>query len=192
MPSYSFKRPPSGTADYKVISGGDKYTFFSENAAAKSKAMGSVVNYGIANFIINQASSWSTISEQDYETKKVNVKDSSIKDAPSFIFGEEAKIYYWYYDPNYTGEGTYFATYIDKKKNQFFSETLNISDSRQEYNILRNEDEFYVNQLIQFLKISEVKVFENWWGETYNKIRDRAYTYSWTESVGEELPVEKG
>lgn len=192
MPNYSFKRPPSGNVDYKVVFDGDKYTFFSDNSGAKSKAMGSIVNYKVAKSILSQSVGWSNISEFDYETKKVSVKDSSIKDAPSFIFGLGAEITYWHYDPNGDGEGTYFATYINKKKAQFFSETLNVSERRQEYNILRNEDEFYVNQLIPFLKESGAKSFGNWWSGEYNEIRERAYTYSWTESVGEELPVAKG
>jgi len=191
MPSYAFKRPPSSTSDYKVISGGDKYTFFGETAV--SKVMGSVVNFKIAKFILEQASSWASISEIDYEDKKDTLKGGlSVPPSQQGFSNIEQLLVYFYYDPSGSGEGTYFAIYMYPKGNIYFSETMNVSDSRQEYNILRNTQAVYVQNLFDFLKNSETKYFEFWFSDDYNKIRERAYTYSWTESVGEELPVEKG
>lgn len=190
MPSYAFKRPPTSAADYKVISEGDKYTFFGTTAV--SKAMGSVVNYRIAKFIIQQAVSWSNINETDYEQKKNNLKnDLILTPSQRFEFADPELLRYFYYDPFDSGEGTWFAIYIQPKKGVYFSETMNVSDKRQEYNIITNEAEVYVTNLIDFLRNSGAKEFKFDFGEEYNNIRERAYTYSWTEAIGETIPIDK-
>jgi|LakMenEpi03Aug12_release.lakeMendotaPanAssembly.Ray.scaffolds.fasta_scaffold183296_2 hypothetical protein len=190
MPSYAFKRPPTSTADYKLIDKGDKYTFFGETTF--TKVMGSVVNYKVAQFILTQAAGWSNVSEQDYESKKETLK-GGLETAPSNLgFPDiEGILVYYYYDPFDSGEGTWFAIYMNQKAGIYFSETMNVSDSRQEYNILRNTQAVYVENLFYFLK-ENGKFFDYYYSESYNKTRERAYTYSWTEAVGEELPVDKG
>lgn len=189
MPSYAFKRPPTSTADYKLIDKGDKYTFFGETTF--TKVMGSVVNYKVAQFILTQAAGWSNVSEQDYESKKETLK-GGLETAPSNLgFPDiEGILVYYYYDPFDSGEGTWFAIYINQKAGIYFSETMNVSDSRQEYNILRNTQAVYVENLFYFLK-QNGKFFDYYYSEEYNKIRERAYTYSWTEAVGETIPIDK-
>lgn len=189
MPSYAFKRPPTSTADYKLIDKGDKYTFFGETTF--TKVMGSVVNYKVAQFILTQAAGWSNVSEQDYESKKETLK-GGLETAPSNLgFPDiEGILVYYYYDPFDSGEGTWFAIYMNQKAGIYFSETMNVSDSRQEYNILRNTQAVYVENLFYFLK-QNGKFFDYYYSEEYNKTRERAYTYSWTEAVGETIPIDK-
>lgn len=189
MPDYAFKRPPTSTADYKLIGDGDKYTFFGETTF--TKVMGSVVNFRVAKFILTQATGWSNVSEQDYESKKETLK-GGLETAPSNLEFPNIKeiLVYYYYDPFDSGEGTWFAIYINQKAGIYFSETMNVSDSRQEYNILRNTQAVYVENLFYFLK-QNGKFFDSSYSESYNKTRERAYTYSWTEAVGEVIPIDK-
>lgn len=176
--SKSFKRAPSGTADYEIASDTSVYTFFSDNAAAKSKSLGSGFSTKLADFVVNKSERWSTVSPLDYDGKRETVKASSIKDLPSSIFGPKANISYWYYDHSYghslsSEDGfTHFAVYFDKKEDVFFSEALNYSDDRQEFNIFRNEDPTYVVRLFEFLSGNARPLVGS---KIYDKIRLNVY-----------------
>jgi hypothetical protein len=155
MPSYSFKRAPSAvTSDYKVISDGDKYSFFRGTTTDfYNVSAACVVNYGVAQNIISSSGSWTGIPPAVYESQKSSIL-SILGTIPSQIFGK--KVAYYLY-----GEGvpTYFAIFIDSESGIYFSETLNYNEKSLEFNILRNSNPAYVTALSIFLTTGGV--FQN-------------------------------
>lgn len=173
MPSYTFKRAPSNVGDYKLITDGDKYTFF--GTFGTTKTMGSVVNYRVAKNILQASGGWSGITEATYESKKSQLSDD-LSQTPGKIYGDSVE-YFMY-------EETVFAIV---KKSAWFSETINNSEGRQEYSVVQNTSIPYVQALDTFLMNNA----DNIDVEYYEKIRTRAYENSISEATaGEVGPIE--
>ena len=170
MPSYAFKRAPSNVGDYKLIQDGDKYSFFGNFGT--TLAMGSVVNYRVAKSILQASNGWNAIPEFTYETKKEELS-GSLASLPGDLYPGNVSYYFI--------EDTFFAVVTDRfvSSEVAFSETINASEARQEYSIVRNNNAIYVNQLIKFLE-SKAKGTDE---RSYNRVREFAYNNSVTESV---------
>lgn len=166
MPTYAFKRAPSNVGDYKLIQDGDKYSFFGNFGT--TLAMGSVVNYGVARSILLASNGWTNIPEFTYETKKEELS-GSLASIPGNLYPGNVAYYLF--------EETFFA--VVSVAGITFSETVNASENRQEYSIVRNNNPTYVNQLIKFLKGNGKGIDER----SYNRLRELAYNNSVTESV---------
>lgn len=165
MPSYTFKRAPSDVGDYKLITGGDKYSFF--GTFGTTKTMGSIVNYRVANNILQASVGWSGITEATYESKKGQLS-TDLSNPPSKIYG--ASVQYFSYNK------TLFAIV---KKSAWFSETVNQSDERQEYSLVQNTSIPYVQALDTFLMNNAEPIDEG----TYNDVRMAAYDNSISEAT---------
>lgn len=173
MANFSYKQAPNSGPQYKVVLGGDKYTFFYDDK--NNSVMGTVVNYSVANNILNQASGWSTVSVGAYDTNRTNTLNR-LADPPGVIHrGTE------YFVLN---KETFFAIYIDDNvlDGTYFSETVNYNRETLEYNILRNGNPTYVTNLYNFLK-------RDGGGEPidqdfYNEIRLFAYDEIVNEAAG--------
>lgn len=169
MPSYTFKRAPSNVGDYKLITDGDKYTFF--GTFGTTKTMGSVVNYRVAKSILQASGGWSGITEATYESKKGQLSND-LSQTPREIYGDSVQYFVY--------EETIFAIV---KKSAWFSETINNSDGRQEYSVVQNTSIPYVQALDAFLMNSA----ENIDVERYEKIRNVAYENSISEATAGEV-----
>lgn len=165
MPSYTFKRAPSNVGDYKLITDGDKYTFF--GTFGTTKTMGSIVNYGVARNILQASTGWSGITEATYESKKGQLS-TDLSQTPSQIYG--GIVSYFMYNE------TCFAIV---KKSAWFSETVNQSDGRQEYSLVQNTSIPYVQALDTFLINYADKIDEG----MYEKYRTAAYENSISEAT---------
>lgn len=170
MPTYAFKRAPSNVGDYKLIQDGDKYSFFGNFGT--TLAMGSVVNYGVARSILLASNGWNAIPEFTYENKKEELS-SSLASLPGSLYPGSVAYYFF--------EDTFFAIvsggFFDMAT--AFSETVNASEARQEYSVVRNNNATYVSQLANFLKKNARGTDER----SYNNVRELAYNNSITESV---------
>lgn len=165
MPSYTFKRAPSNVGDYKLITDGDKYTFF--GTFGTTKTMGSVVNYGVARNILQASGGWSGITEATYESKKSQLS-GDLSQTPREIYGDSVQYFIY--------EETVFAIV---KKSAWFSETVNYSEGRQEYSVVQNTSIPYVQALDTFLMNSADKIDVG----MYEKIRTGAYENSISEAT---------
>jgi len=161
MPNYTFKRAPSlVTSDYKVISDGDKYSFFRGTTSDYYNVSAAcVVNYGVAQNIISASSSWEGIFEGTYNTQKSTIL-SILGTTPNQIYGK--KVTYYAYSPDTTEIfPSFFAIRIDTSTDPglYFSETVNYNEKTLEFNILRNNNPAYVQALVYFL--TSGGVFQN-------------------------------
>jgi len=177
MPSYVFKRPPTAIADYKVIEDGDKYTFFGSSVASAS--MGTIINYSVASAIINQATSWTSITEATYDSKRESVL-TSLELRPDQIFPSVSSILnplsYFFYELPFGGGVTYFAILTGETAFETsFSEAVTYNQITLEYTILRNFSEPYNNALLAFLqgdgKKSSPKEYNLYRSDTYKAIQ---------------------
>lgn len=175
MPSYVFKRPPSGIADYKLIQDGDKYAFFGSSIASAS--MGTIINYSVAAAIINQSTSWAPITEAIYDSKREAVL-GSLELTPSDIFDQpdvRSPLTYFQYEPPSGGGLTWFCILTGETAFETsFSEAVTYNERTLEYTILRNFNETYNNTLLNFLnkngKIFSSKEYNSWRAATYKAI----------------------
>ena len=164
MPSYSFKRAPGAvTADYKLIEGGDKYNLSRGTLTDPNNiSVASVVNYSVANNIIAASTSWSSITAQVYETRKVDFVSYLVNSVPS-EFIPESEISYWTFEKK-----TFFAV-TTSTISYSFSETINYNKETLEFNVIRNNNPAYVKALYEFLK--NTPGFEPFPVEMYNEVR---------------------
>lgn len=193
MPDYVFKRPPTAIADYKLINGGDKYAFFGNSVASVS--MGTIINYSVASAIINQSTSWISIPEATYDTKRETVL-SSLELRPDQIFptGEFMlnPLSYFLYEAPFGGGITYFAILTGETGFETsFSEAATYNESTLEYTILRNFNEPYNNALLTFLQENGKKFPP----KEYNLYRDATYKAIQTDGRDGEvilIPIDLG
>lgn len=147
MPTFSFKRAPSAvTSDYKVISDGDKYSFFRGTTSDYYNVSAAcVVNYDVAQNIISSSLSWEGIFENTYNTQKSTIL-SILNTTPADLYGKKVSYYA-------IGEGspTCFAIRLEPEQGIYFSETVNYNEKSLEFNVLRNNNPSYVQALKTFL-----------------------------------------
>ena len=180
MPTYSFKRAPGAvTADYKLIDKGDKYNLSRGSLADPDNiSVASVVNYSVASNIIAASTSWTSISDQVYETRKTDFVSYLINSVPS-DFIPAGEISYW--TPN---KKTFFAVTTTKKIR--FSETINYNEETLEFNVIRNNDPAYVEALYQFLK--DTLGLDQFPVEIYNEVRTTVLQILANEQT--DIPIE--
>jgi hypothetical protein len=189
MPTYSFKRAPGAvTADYKLIAGGDKYNLSRGTLADPNNiSVASVVNYSVAANIIAASASWTSISSQVYETKKVDFISYLVNSVPSEFIPDD-DIAYWMFEKK-----TFFAVTKPPKPGPIappppFSETINYNEETLEFNVIRNNDVAYVKALNLFLE--ESSLVSEWPMELYNSVRTSVLETLSTEGADIPPPID--
>ena len=144
MANYYQSPGPSATL-YQVDVTGDSYTLVTggENAPYSS-GMATVVNYSVAQAIINASQGWTTIPESIYLDKSQAVKDliGSSKNL-DITFGKITA---------YRINEFSYVSIMDNAIQGFWCEQVNYNQKSLEFSILRNNNYTYVNNLKNFLE----------------------------------------